>query len=420
MYILLLVIALACNSNLGDTAKKVPMPGFERAYNFENGCMPENVLKSYLSRSITMAEFATGDGFYFDGSYQYKNDDIRMLKNIGAKFIGRSTFMWGQESTILNPGFLQSIEKMTDTMHSYDPDIIFQAAIFEIITTDVNNVPIPHWVFEAFGMPVEDRNFTYQAMLNAKGKMVDHWSAGASVPDIGRQETRMWIYYLAKKYIDAGIEAIHFGQVELMAMKDNNYEYWKLLLSKIRTYAKNNARRSMVLCDGHVPSGGMKVDGKLLLDFHSFPLRPKELPRKPYNTVLEEDYLDSFYGRSKGGVTPSGWETDHLPYIVEFDNFGISSNPGAADTTSHFVWGYDEITWFALQLLDYRNEWLAYAYDWIRETDPNGFLEMPGSRVITPGEKATPQRYRANNSSNSCSICFSQEETINSIWSSGE
>ncbi len=44
----------------------------------------------------------------------------------------------------------------------------------------------------------------------------------------------------------------------------------------------------------------------------------------------------------------SGWKCDALPYLVEFDNFGISRKPGVADTASHFIWGYDEITWFYL------------------------------------------------------------------------
>jgi hypothetical protein len=39
--------------------------------------------------------------------------------------------------------------------------------------------------------------------------------SGASVPDISRLETRMFFYFMAKKYMEIGIEAIHFGQAEL-------------------------------------------------------------------------------------------------------------------------------------------------------------------------------------------------------------
>jgi len=42
------------------------------------------------------------------------------------------------------------------------------------------------------------------------------------------------------------------------------------------------------------------------------------------------------------------------------------------------VWGYDEITWFAHQSKGYVGGWLRYARDWVRQTDPNGYLQMPG------------------------------------------
>jgi hypothetical protein len=38
-------------------------------------------------------------------------------------------------------------------------------------------------------------------MLNQNGQYVDHWGSGASVPDISRLETRMFFYFMAKKYM---------------------------------------------------------------------------------------------------------------------------------------------------------------------------------------------------------------------------
>src|SRR5690606_39745108 len=98
--------------------------------------------------------------------------------------------------------------------------------------------------------------------------------------------------------------------------------------------------------------------------------------------------MDVIYKLSKGVVTPSGWECAHLPYLVEVDNYGISPKPGVPGQ-EWFVWGYDEISWFALQPENYRNQWLQYAWNWVREHDPNGYLQMPGSRVVTglPAER---------------------------------
>ncbi len=125
--------------------------------------------------------------------------------------------------------------------------------------------------------------------------------------------------------------------------------------------------------------------------------------------------MDSLYQRSKGCISPSGWSCEHLPYLVEFDNFGRSRTPNVADTKSFFVWGWDEISWFSLQPEEYRNKFLVYAYNWLKQTDPNGHLQMPVSRMLScPNE--TQGNYRANTKSPTCPIGYSQEETIKRIW----
>lgn len=386
-----------------------------RSYEFSNGVIPRNVLESYLSRSITQAEFLTSEGFYNDGIYPYKDDDTRMLKNTGAKFIGRSIYSWNVPEFFNNQAFLGNAELKIEEMHQDDPDLIFQAAIFEIVSTKVNTVPVPAWVFEEFGLPSAERNFSYDDMLNQSGQYIDYWSAGASVPDITRMETKMFFYFMARKYMEIGIEAIHFGQAELMAMTDkaNNYAAWNDLLTRIRAAATGIARRGTVLCDAHLPGGGITVNGKLLFDFVSFPLRLKEVPGYPQKSELKKFYLDAIYGKTKGGITPSGWDCENSPYIVEFDNYGISEHPGSWNLNDHFVWGYDEISWFAIQPEDYCIEFLNYANNWIRKVDPNGYIQMPGSRVITGAES---NRYRANTNSDACPIGKNMEETIKTIW----
>src|SRR3546814_6288383 len=90
--------------------------------------------------------FANSKGFYSDGPYPYKDDDIRMLKNIGAKFIGRSLYSWGSEQRFAEPAFWARANEFIARMHKYDPEMIFQACIFEIVTTHVDEVPVPTWV----------------------------------------------------------------------------------------------------------------------------------------------------------------------------------------------------------------------------------------------------------------------------------
>jgi hypothetical protein len=255
----------------------------------------------------------------------------------------------GGESRLNDPTFWSEAKALIDTLHAFDPEIVFQGYLFEIITEDVNNVKIPGWVFDDFGLSPEDRNFSYQAMLNDSGIFVNHWRRGSSVPDISKQESQLWFYYLAASYIDLGCEAFHLGQVELIGMNDPDRNAWDELLTKIRRYAGDHARRHWVLLDAHVPKGDMIKDGISLIDFNSFPLRIKEIPERPNEAMLEVDYPDALFKKSKGCTSPSGWTCKSLPYLVEFDNYGRSRTPNVADTTSIFVWGWDEISWFSQQ-----------------------------------------------------------------------
>ena len=180
----------------------------------------------------------------------------------------------------------------------------------------------------------------------------------------------------------------------------------------------------MLLCDAHTPGGGIVTNGHLLLDFHAFPLRIMEVPDKPQEAVLKLGFSDGLYNRSKGGITYSGWACDHLPYLVEFDNYGVSDHPGQPNPQSpgngfDWIWGYDEITWFAHQNVEYRSKWLRYAWDWVNKTDPNGHLEMPGSRTET-SPVDHKKWYYANTQSVLVPDGLGDEEAIRTIWAADQ
>ncbi len=377
-------------------------------------------LEQYLKHSITMTALLEENSLAADGGFPDREDDYRFIKNIGAKFIGRSIYRWGNEATLNNPLFLEEAKRVVALLHEQDPDIIFQACLFEIVTTNVNEIDVPDWAFETLGLPVETRKFRYDDMLALDGKFVGHWGnrrgGGSSVPDISRTESQLWFIFLAGFYMEVGCEAFHLGQVNLIGVNDPDWKNWSSVIEKIRALAKTKTRRGWVLLDAHVPSGGMVVDGKSLLDFNSFPLRIKEIPDKPMEAVLEVGYLDSLYKRSQGCTTPSGWECESLPFLVEFDNFGATRTPGQSTVETHFIWGYDEITWFYLQPENYRNQWLKYAYNWLRDNDPNGFLEMPAGRVVTVPNVRPRPRYRGNRPSETIPDGKNVEATIKELW----
>lgn len=375
-------------------------------YSFDQN-ITRPVLENYLDRSMTIQSLLVGQGDF--------PDNLRMIQNTGAKFIGRAVCQWGDEADI--PANLLKEKELATRVHAADPDIILQACIFEIVTPEVDSLSIPDWAFKAFDLQPEARNFSYAAMLYSDGQFKNQWGRG-SVPDISKIETRLFFYYLAASYINAGIEGIHFGQVELMNKNDRQLDYYAGLLQHIRQYAHKYARRHMVICDAHVPGGGFLKDGRLLLDVHAFPLRIAETPGKPQQAHLAVGHTDALYLRSKGGITPSGWTCEHLPYLVEFDNYGMSKHPDKenAGGIPFWVWGYDEISWFAKQPEKYRHKWLHYAYDWIKNTDPNGHLEMPGGRQTTYPKGSSTHWYYANQKSSSVPEGTGDEMTIRNIW----
>lgn len=395
----------------------------QRDYHFDTTISRE-VLCNYLSRAISMQGLCESPQL---------DDDLRMLDNIGAKFIGRVAHTWSQHPPEQNEAHFAAAERaVSEYRKHYDDVTVFQAAIFEAVYENyVSTVAIPPWVFEAFDQPVERRCFNYEAMLYDRGRdygepvkwrphagndwMRGYWHDGGSVPDMSKLEARMWFYYRARRYMDAGYEALHLGQIHLMDHGDPGLAHWWDLLERIRGYARTHLPRRMVLLDAHT-HGAALPDGRLLFDFHSYPQHIREVAEMPEHGELAIGFRHAIYGNSKGGMTVSGWSCDALPYIVEFDNYGTSGRPGVRTGERMWVWGCDEISWFARQPEAYRNEYLRYAHHRVREMDPAGYLQMPGQRKLA--EPAHGLRcYYANTRSPASPTGFNQEQTIKELWS---
>ena len=393
-----------------------------QAYGFD-GTISRPVLENYLARAITMLGLSDSP---------QRDEDLRFLRDVGAKYIGRAAYVWGMPGQVIDDeAHFAAAAQTTAAYHRLDAEAIFQACIFEVVfDTIVGHIAVPAWVFEEFSLPVEKRNFNYEAMLfdsacaNAQpvpwcphagnNWMHDYFGKGASVPDISKREAQMWFYYRARRYIDTGYEALHVGQVHLMANNDPGAAHWFGLLARIRRYAAQRARRHLVLIDAH--THGISREGKLLLDLHSFPLRIRDVVERPEEGVLEAGFTDAIFGKSMGGVAPSGWSCDHLPYIVELDNWSSSGKAGQHLVGGMpWVWGCDEICWFARQSEAYRNNWLRYAHARVRELDPHGYLQMPGYRCLADPVDGVAE-YHANTRSPASPTGFNQEATIKALW----
>ena len=390
------------------------------SYKIEGGVITESVLNNYLDRAITESEYLNSNIYNTDGYYGTA-DDRRMLLNVGAKFIGRAMYTWGGEQKFTKDAWFKSAKTKIEEIHALDPDVIFQAALFEVVSKNVEQVPIPDWVFTAFGLTPEKRNFSFDKIRNPGGKWLNQWGEGTCVPDMCQLETQMWFYFMAVKYMECGIEAFHCGQVNLMAGMgdaDAGYPAYRKLFSMIREYAKKNTRRGIVLLDAHCD--GITVNGEHLFDFASYPIRLTQTPGSTkMEATIEKGHLDSIIGKTRAGKTPSGWSTDRLPYMVEFDNFGVSDHPGKADTDI-FCWGYDEISWIGNLDNATARSFLRYGYDWFRKNDKMGHLEMPGMRVAAGADRSknpnASSPFRCNTRSSACPKGADLEQTIKEIW----
>jgi len=67
------------------------------------------------------------------------DDNIRTIKSIGAKYIGRSLSLWNGEAN-----FLRNIERAKQQVPkalAADPELVLEACVYETVTPDVEQIP---------------------------------------------------------------------------------------------------------------------------------------------------------------------------------------------------------------------------------------------------------------------------------------
>ncbi len=385
-------------------------------------------LTSYLARAATVSGFLSpniGSDLRLSTN---TSDTIRMLSNTGVRYAGRAAFLWGQEQLL--PQMLPDIKRISVEAHRELPDLVLEAAVFEIVTqAGVESLRVPEYVFEAFDLPVptQPRTFSYPAMLFPDGRYLDQWGTGASVPDLTQQEARLWFFYLSSQYILHGAEALHCGQIQLMSVADEGMALTHDLFNRIRAFAADRGRRGFALLNAHLYADPFVLLGssdQLLFDFHAFPARPVPDQEAPTNCSLAAGFSDAIYGKSAGGRSVGGFQTASLPYLVELDNYDCTAHPGEQDPQDLFhPFGWDEVTWFAHQPAEYRDYWLWYATGWLAgrtEGGESGHLQMPMMRCLcdaTTAPAPAQEYYYASDVATDGSG-FAQEQTIKQIWGS--
>jgi hypothetical protein len=340
-----------------------------------DGAPPDSVVAASLERAITLSSILH---LYPESIAQWPAN-LELMEQLQPTLVGRAAVIWGWEHLMLRS--LNGARQRVTALHARVPDAVVQGCIFEFVSRDVEQVRVPARVLEAFGLPARSRPYRFEDMLTRdQPQWFPGWGQDAAVPDITRQETQLWFFHLATLYLDAGLEAIHLGNLERMANSDPDLAVTEDVLRRIREYAAEHGRRGWVMLDAH--THGVVRSGRLLLDFHSFPLRPQEVGDPALqDVVLERGFQNGIYGRSRGGITPAGTPVEHQRFLVELDNGYAGPTAGGCDLPE-CVWGSDEITWFAAQSTERRNELLTYFWHRVRDLDPQGRFQMPGVRGL--------------------------------------
>ena len=367
LIVLLLLVPILVAGCVGRaTAPLVAVPG----------APPAERVERCLDRAITMSSFTQN----FPWALRQRRANIALVAELQPALVGRAALVWGWENLMMRS--MSGLRLRARKVHEVAPDAVLQGCIFEFVSRDVEKITVPSEVQQALGLKPVERQYVYDDMLPtaAPPQPYHGWRTDAAVPDITRLETRLWFFHLAKIYLDAGFEAIHLGNIARITAYDQDLRWTEDLLQRIRTYATVHARRGWVLLDAH--THGLVRNGRLLLDFHSWPLRLREVgDPAAEDVVLEAGFIDSIYGRSLGGVTPSGVYQRHQRFLVEVDNGYAGPIPGGCDLPE-CVWGYDEITWFARQSAERRDVLLRYFWRRVPELDPAGRFQVPALRPL--------------------------------------
>ena len=411
-----------------NVLKQSVLPGF-------NGKISRSKLETYLKKSASQVGMHIAR---FDS--RLYNNQLNMIGRLKPKFLGRVVYIWEAAfyDELKSGTFWTKAKKIAQDIHRKDSDIILQAAIFEFVEPIITGkgIQIPKTVWEKFS------NSSWSSNAKFSHSQITYDNVGEDLentPDLNKPQAQMWFYYLATKYIDAGYEAIHFGQFSIMNNNDSQNRAWWDMLTKVRNYAKTRARRKLVICDAHLGTDRPYFGGgnQLLFDIHSATSNVLEGGKIPgvnldsewKDNDLRIGYIDevktNFGGKAANNWGWSSNDLKKLPLLVELDHGGpVECNNllGAKTTNStqcnginvgFKTWGWDEFTWYSLQNPNYRDHFLFYMADRVNKLEKNAFFQVPFRREAKPTHKNTFPKwfwYSADNSDGK------QEEVIKAIW----
>ncbi len=420
-----------------DDCFPVNNPGSE--YYF-NGCMSQELIKKYLAKAgfynhpmaCTPLDspneackiLPNTNCFQYRGGCDIKRDrscvdeELQYLKEIGVKFI-RTYGDWGGAEH----GYFGEEKLFAQLVHcEVDPEIIIEAGIQEVVCSGLNSpgggdpIQIPDYVKQAFGYTGPAKVFNYLQM-GYDGVPPD--AGGCLTPDISKEITKMWYYYVGTQFILHGYESIHMGNWADIIRNDPTHSHIWDVMCKMRAFAKLHARRKFVLFSGGAthdfPANNnvslapyllsSQISNQFLFDFLVMTVDFKETycvsnPNNPFYKDPGDPRLDrliklpnDFGNFSFGGIVAQPDCQDQcssiqeIPYILHLDQGGNSlanADSLEGECTSngplkYLTWGWGgEITYMHFLSTPIRQQMISYLYYEIQKrSGGNGFFFMP-------------------------------------------
>ncbi|MEO1514569.1 MAG: T9SS type A sorting domain-containing protein [Bacteroidota bacterium] len=409
-------------------------------------------INRYLSKMFAMEEISTAHGPCSPEGAEKYCASIQMMVDMGATFVARSAFSWGKE-TRLNPvasstldySFQRRMRRFVcDVNSAYDcaglRRPIIQAAVFEIITPDVDSVKIPQFVKDVFSdCPGFDATF-YANITNFSFDRIAFDSSEVKkqpnlkeTPDLSNIEAMMWYFYSAMQYINAGYTAIHFGQFFKVSKFDEGYENGHHLMKKIREYA--DCMGQPLLLNAQASYKYADTDS-LLFDFNMVAARPREHPLRndrnlcgnnapayippdfetspcstfEYHQAVIDPchgfggrYIDKDADRHEGGISPMGCPYETTPSSIYFDfncagyeplinnyccdqpTYDCGDGTTLAAAPQDLTYFYSDGGWLANLPEDCKIWWLEEYFCRVRDEfyGNNTFLQIPARLGLT-------------------------------------
>lgn len=391
----------------GNSQGHIPPP---TNFPYVNSCN-YGLLDRYLSKSMNMTLL-----YSLINQPTVYNGELNLLKNLTPGYIS-AIGAWGLSETQMIPNTTTGSIYNNEKQCIWDVDNIyinasvripiFEASLYEAVTTDINNVAIPYFVVSAFqgdpdfiaayGNNSYPTQFNINQIKNTASNMQPSqigYQPNTYVPDINRIQTRMWFYYLATVYIDMGCNSLSMAWFDRTFANDApGYTKTYDLFTKIRTYAQNNNTFVLITAGVDRPIY-YNFTNQLIFDFLQSPIRPDPTTNSYASTPCSAQYMaeinfaalnPQFQGYT-GGISPDGIAIDNIPVVFVFDasgSFGYNGWPTGIQGNGNGPWNVDEITWYYLLGEQCQSYFLKNAANAIKnDVIHRGYLEMPGETPL--------------------------------------